>query len=597
MITKEMIETVKNRVSIVDIVNLYVELKKKGQSYMACCPFHNENTPSFSVSAKNNIFKCFGCGVSGDAIKFVEKIENVDFIEAIKIIAKHYEIPIVEDESSLTEEQVKIKAAKEITKQAQLFFCENLKHNDEAKNYLTGRKITEETITKFALGYAEAQFDKWKLFSENLKFSTQLQIQLGLLSDNNGSVHDRFRKRLIFPIFNQYGETVGFAGRVHENDSNQAKYINSQDSFLFHKSSILYGLHLAKQTIKEKGKCYLVEGYFDVIMMHQAKIFNTVSSSGTSLTDGQCLVLKKFTNEVVVMYDGDEPGRKSANRAIEKLLANGFKVGIIILPNDDDPDTFIKNNPEKNIQELLGNLENDFLTFKINSIKKENVNDATNTITELINLVSTIPDDIYKTLLLQRIKNHLGVHNESLLIQQKKEVKKNLLPQVEQDPLELLEREIIRLLLLYFNSHDEGVTIGEYILDETRDVRFTNENYKKIFEIISSLPSNQTFNDVFNAADDKLKPLLIDIVAVKYEISDMWNDKFARDFSNEEDSLFRNVRWTILMLKKKVVQSLIKHCKAKLVGLSDENQVDEILKQLATLKKYEIMIFNEMQNN
>lgn len=595
MITKEMIETVKNRVSIVDIVNLYVKLKKKGQSYMACCPFHNENTPSFSVSPKNNIFKCFGCGASGDAIKFVEKIENVDFVESIKIIAKHYEIPIIEEENSLTEDQIKIKAAKEITKHAQLFFCDNLQHNNEAKNYLNSRKITEEIITKFALGYAEAQFDKWKIFSENLKFSTQLQIQLGLLSENNGVVHDRFRKRLIFPILNQYGETVGFAGRVHENDSAQAKYINSQDSFLFHKSLILYGLHLAKQTIREKGKCYLVEGYFDVIMMHQAKILNTVSSSGTSLTDGQCSILKKFTNEVVVMYDGDEPGRKSANRAVEKLLANGFKVGIIILPNNDDPDSFIKTHSDENIQELLDNLENDFLTFKINSIKNENVNDATQAITDLINLVSTIPDDIYRTLLLQKIKQHLGVQNESLLIKKKEEVRKNLLPKVEHDPIELLEREMIRLLLLYFNSEDEGVKIGEYILQETQDVKFKNENYRRILEIINSLPQNQTFNDVFNAADDKLKSLLIDIVAVKYEISDLWTDKFAREFSNEEDFLFRTVRRTILMLKRKVIQNLIKQCQDKLKGVTDDDQVDEILNQLTILKKYEIMVFNEMK--
>ena len=223
MITKEMVETVKNRVSIVDIVNLYVELKKKGQSYMACCPFHNENTPSFSVSPRNNIFKCFGCGVSGDAIKFVEKIENVDFIEAVKIIAKHYDITIVEEENSLNEEQLKIKNAKEIIKSAQKFFSENLQRNSEALNYLKNRKINNDTILKFSLGYAEQQFDKWKLYSENLKFSTQLQIQLGLLSENNSAVHDRFRKRLIFPIYNQYGEGVGFAGRIHESDSTQAK--------------------------------------------------------------------------------------------------------------------------------------------------------------------------------------------------------------------------------------------------------------------------------------------------------------------------------------------------------------------------------------
>ena len=256
MITKEMIETVKNRVSIVDIVNSYVELKKRGQSYMACCPFHNENTPSFSVSARNNIFKCFGCGESGDAIKFVEKIENVDFIEAIKIIAKYYNIPIVEENTTLNEEQVKIKKAKDIIKSAQKFFGENLQHNNTALDYLKKRDITEEIIEKFSLGYAENQFDKWKLYAENLKFSPQLQVQIGLLSEKSeGVFYDRFRKRIIFPIFNQYGEGVGFAGRIIENDTTQAKYINSQDSFLFHKSSLLYGLHLAKQSIREKGQC------------------------------------------------------------------------------------------------------------------------------------------------------------------------------------------------------------------------------------------------------------------------------------------------------------------------------------------------------
>ncbi|MDR2402050.1 MAG: DNA primase [Cytophagales bacterium] len=594
MITKEIIETVKDRISIVDIVNSYVELKKRGQSYMACCPFHNENSPSFSVSPRNNIFKCFGCGVSGDTIKFVEKIENVDFVEAIKIIAKYYDIPVIEEENSLNEEQLKIKNAKEIIKRAQFFFCENLHHNNEALNYLKARKINDEILLKFALGYAESQFDSWKIYSENLKFSTQLQIQLGLLSENNGVIHDRFRKRLIFPIFNQYGEAVGFAGRIHENDSTQAKYINSPDSFLYHKSSLLYGLHLAKQAIKEKDRCYLVEGYFDVIMMHQANIFNAISSSGTSLTDGQCLILKKFTNEVVVMYDGDEPGKKSANRAIEKLLLNGFKVGIIILPNDEDPDSFIKKNYDKNIQGLLDDLETDFLTFKINSLKNSNVNDTTEAVRELINLVTTVPDDIYKTLLLQKIKQHLGVQNENLFIQ-KNNVKKFLF-KVEHDPIELLEREIIRLLLLYFNCKDEGVTIGKYILQETRDVNFKNDDHKKILEIISSLPEQQTFNDVFNIVDDKLRSLLIDIVAIKYEISDCWSDKFSREFSHEEDFLFKNVRRTILMLKKKVVREMISQYKEKLKDISDDQRINEILKEITNLKQYEIMIFNEIKN-
>lgn len=594
MITKEMIETVKNRVSIVDIVNSYVELKKRGQSYMACCPFHNENTPSFSVSARNNIFKCFGCGESGDAIKFVEKIENVDFIEAIKIIAKYYNIPIVEENTTLNEEQLKIKKAKDIIKSAQKFFGENLQHNNTALDYLKKRDITEEIIEKFSLGYAENQFDKWKLYAENLKFSPQLQVQIGLLSEKSeGVFYDRFRKRIIFPIFNQYGEGVGFAGRIIENDTTQAKYINSQDSFLFHKSSLLYGLHLAKQAIREKGKCYLVEGYFDVIRMHQANILNTVSSSGTSLTDGQCLILKKFTNEIVVMYDGDEPGIKSANRAIEKLLFNGFKVGVIILPKDEDPDSFVEQNKGKDIQVLLNNLETDFLTFKINALKNVNVNDTASAITELINLVSTVPDDLYKTLLLQRIKQHLGVQNESLYIK-KNEVKNTIASKVIYNPIELLEREIIRFLLLYFGDEDEGVKIGKYILEEISDIDFHNNDLKKILGIISSLPDNQTFNDVFNIADDKLRSLMIDIVAVKYEISDYWTEKFSREFFTEEDFLFKSVRRTILLLKKRIVRKMIDKYKNSLKRVTDDQQIDDILRELSTLKQYEIMIFNQL---
>lgn len=243
----------------------------------------------------------------------------------------------------------------------------------------------------------------------------------------------------------------------------------------------------------------------------------------------------------------------------------------------------------------MDDLETDFLTFKINCLKNSNVNDTTSGVTELINLVSTIPDDIYKTLLLQKIKQHLGVQNENLFIQ-KNEVKKKFLSKIEHDPIELLEREIIRLLLLYFNSEDEGVLIGKYILQETKDVNLKNSDHKKILEIIASLPEQQTFNDVFNTADDQLRSLMIDIVAVKYEISDCWSDKFFREFSTEGDCLFKNARRTILMLKRKVIQEMIGQYKESLKNISDDQQIDKILKEISTLKQYEIMIFNEIKN-
>ncbi len=596
MITKEIIESVKNRISIVDIVSLYVELKKRGQSYMACCPFHNENTPSFSVSPRNNIFKCFGCGESGDAIAFVEKMENVDFIEAVKIIAKHYDIPIVEEENSLTEEQIKIREAKAIVKAAQDFFCQNLQNSKEALEYLQQRDISDEMIKKFALGYAEQLFNKWYLHAEAQKFSTQLQLQLGLLSNNEGNIYDKFHKRIIFPIHNQYGEPIGFAGRLMEKAQNQAKYVNSQDSFLYHKSSILYGLHLAKQTIREKEKCYLVEGYFDVITMHQAKICNTVSSSGTSLTDGQCQVLKKYTNVVTVLYDGDEPGIKSANKAIEKLLPYGFKINVIILPDNDDPDSFIKKHPNEDIAKILADLENDFLTFKINSLQGEDVNTKTAHLKELIQLISTSTDDVYKAMLLQKVKNFMGLQNS--VVQVRGEKKKRDLPKLEPknvDPIERCEKEIIRLLLTYFNDEDEGVHIGKYILQETSDINFKNPDYREILQVFLESQGPLTFNDVFNRVGDKLKPILIDIVSVKHEISENWGEMLAKDLYDETENLLKLVRRTILVLKQRIIHQMIKEKKQDLHTIDNPDAVDEILQQLATLKQYEVMIHQEIK--
>ena len=475
MLTTKTIEAVKERIVIEDIVKEYITIKKSGRNYVCCCPFHNERTPSFFIFPDKNCFRCFGCGESGDGISFIRKIENLNFIETIEFLAKKYGIKIEEKNDSvyLDTAHQKKEEAQIILDYAKTYFQNNLKNNPTAKEYLNTRKITEATIKDFSIGYSVNSFSDWYNYSQKLNLNINIQTEIGLISYNNTKniFIDRFRDRLMLPIQDQNGKIVGFAGRILKDTEKEAKYINSQESFLFHKSKLLFGLSQAKNTIKDLKKCYLVEGYFDVISLSQCGIKNVIASCGTSLTDDQCRLLKRYTDCVTIFYDSDTAGKKAIERAIEKLLQNNFMINVINIDNFKDPDEVVKNLKE-NVKEYIQSHEIDFIEFLIkNNPINENVNEKNILLHKIYNFIQFVNDDIYREILILRVKFLLGVDISFYPIKQIKQVIQKQEEKI--DPIEAYEYELLRFFILYVNENiDKKKTLAEYLIIKFLEIEF-----------------------------------------------------------------------------------------------------------------------------
>jgi len=355
MIDKAVIDTVIERADIVDVISDFVNLTKKGKDYKGLCPFHDDKNPSMSVSPSRGIYKCFSCGAAGNAVKFVMEHEHYSFVEAIKYLAAKYHIEIIEREE--TDEDRKKKTEKEsleaVTSYAQKFFVYSLHETEEGKNiglaYFKERGFTMPTIKKFGLGYSPEARDAFSKKAIHDAYKTEYLTLSGLsIQGKNNTLFDRFSGRVIFPIHSISGKVIAFGGRTLKND--KAKYLNSPESPLYHKSDILYGLFFAKKAISKEDKCYLVEGYTDVISMHQNGIENVVASSGTALTEGQIRKIKRFTNNITVLYDGDEAGLKAALRGIDLILKEGMNVKVLSLPDGEDPDSFSKSHTASEVR-------------------------------------------------------------------------------------------------------------------------------------------------------------------------------------------------------------------------------------------------------
>src|SRR6056297_584114 len=348
MIDKETVDRIIETADITDVIQDFVNLKKRGTNYLGLCPFHNEKTPSFTVSPSKGIFKCFGCGKGGNVINFIMEHEHLSYPEALRYLANKYNIEI--EEKELSAEEIEEKNVRDslqiVTNFAAKHFQENLKNHKEGQSvglsYLKERGIREDMIDKFDLGYS---LDQWESFTQAaLKkgFKQDYLEKTGLTIVKEDKRYDRFRGRIMFPIHSLSGNVVGFGGRILKSDAKAAKYLNSPESDIYHKSKVLYGMYQAKQSITKADKCYLVEGYTDVLSMHQNGIENVVASSGTALTEDQIRLIKRFTPNVTIIYDGDPAGIKASLRGIDLVLEQGMNVKVLLLPEGEDPDYFSK---------------------------------------------------------------------------------------------------------------------------------------------------------------------------------------------------------------------------------------------------------------
>ena len=440
MIDQPTIDRILDAANIVDVVSEFVTLRKRGVNYVGLCPFHDDKSPSFYVSPAKNICKCFACGEGGTAVHFIMKHEQIGYFDALRFLAKKYNIEI--EERELSDEEKRIRSDREsmfiVNAWAQQYFSQMLHEHVEGKTvgmrYFIERGFREDTIRKFQLGYSLDQRDA--LYQQALRkgYKKEYLEKTGLvIAYENGNVNDRFRGRVIFPVHSLSGKVVAFGGRVLKKDEKTAKYVNSPESPIYHKSNELYGIYFAKQAIVKADRCYLVEGYTDVISMHQSGVENVVASSGTALTHGQIRLIHRFTNNITVLYDGDAAGIKAAIRGIDLLLDEGMNVKVVLLPDGEDPDSFARSHTATEFTEFIRQHETDFIRFKTKLLLADAGNDPVKRaalIGDIIRTIAIVPDDITRTIYIRECSAMMEIDEQVVLNQ----VNKQRLSKNEQKP-------------------------------------------------------------------------------------------------------------------------------------------------------------------
>ncbi len=425
MIDQETIQRIMDTARIEEVIGDFVSLKKRGANHIGCCPFHNEKTPSFYVSPSKGIYKCFGCGEAGDVVGFLKKHEHFTYPEALRWLARKYNIEIREEEQ--TEEQRERQNERDalfhVSEFAQKYFADLL-YNDEmgravGLSYFHSRGLSDEVIKRFGLGFC---LDEWSAFTDHARrsgYSDAVLEKTGLtiFKEDTGKCYDRFRGRVMFPIYSISGRVLGFSGRVLSSEKQAAKYVNSPDSDIYNKSHTLYGLYQARSAISKAGKCYLVEGNVDVISMHQSGVENTVASCGTSLTTEQIRLIKRYTPNVTVLYDGDSAGIKAALRAVNLLFSEGMHVRLVLFPDGEDPDSYAQKYGSSQLQDYLATHEENFIMFKtrvlLDGVKNDPIRKA-ELVKETVQTIALVPDLLERTEYVSQCSHLLGVPEEAL---------------------------------------------------------------------------------------------------------------------------------------------------------------------------------------
>ena len=509
------IEAAQNQIT--DVISDFVHLKKRGINYIGHCPFHNEKTPSFIVSPHKGIFKCFGCGKGGNAVNFLMEHEQISFVEAIKTLGKRFHIPI--EEKEVSDKELAQKNEREsmlvVTEYAARFFTKSLFETDEGQSvglgYFRQRGFRDDIIRKFQLGYSPETRDALTREAQLQGYKLEFLEKTGLSIVRDDYKADRFRGRVIFPIHSLSGKVIAFGGRVMQTDAKTAKYLNSPESEIYHKSKILYGIYQARQEMVRNDRAYLVEGYTDVLSFHQAGITNVVASSGTALTVDQIRLMARFTPNVTIIYDGDPAGIKASLRGIDLVLEEGMNVKVLLLPEGEDPDSFAKKMGGEALLEYIRKNETDFIKFKTALLLEDSQNDPikrAQLIQDIVRTIAMIPDPIVRSVYVKECSTLMKVEEPVLYVEIKKkkqeqEQGRSYLRQSASDntpagplaplpsltsssnPFEIEEREILRFLLKYGDyplghvhtgSEEKIMSVGEYIVDNLRQDELKSEN-------------------------------------------------------------------------------------------------------------------------
>jgi len=554
-IPESKIEEVRTSISVIDVVSEFVQLRKRGKNYIGLCPFHNEKTPSFTVSEEKQIFHCFGCHTGGNVFKFLMEYNKISFVEAVQNLAEQLGIELEYVQADYTEQQSEQEILYDINTEAAKYFLNNLLNDTEgegARKYLQEREIKTQTIRSFGLGYTLRGWENFINFAKGKNINLDKAVSLGLIGkSDDGRYYDKLPGRLIFPIFSPNGRVVAFAGRILGPEERGAKYINSPESLVYIKGRTLYGLSHAKDEIRKLGKAILVEGYMDLISLYQNGVKNVVAVSGTALTDDQVQLLSRYTKNVVLLFDSDTAGIKASMRSIEILLKRDMEVKIVSLPEGEDPDSFIIKDGKDEFDELIKKAENflEYQTRYYDSLGKfDDPATAAEAIRELVKPVALINDELKRTLLLKNIAKKFNIREkllESELIKQVNQTEKlersrtkfktkndsttGTLAIVESSRIESpviynLEIEVIKLLL------DSDKNIKEFIFKYIQSDEFTAGFHQKIIGIIRNefhKDENVTADSLFaNLQDEQLETYVREIAFDKHSISSNWDNRF-----------------------------------------------------------------------
>ncbi len=633
MIPPETVRKIHEAADIVEVISDFVNLKRAGSNLKGNCPFHDEKTPSFMVSPAKQLYKCFGCGASGKPVKFIMEHEKLSYPEALKYLAKKYNIEI--EERELTGEEQEQRREREslliVTEYAKNFFKHNLMNTEEGRNialaYFKERQISNESIKTFDLGWSPRMRDALTKSAVSKGYKQKFLEKVGLTIHNaeKGYTFDRFAERVMFPIHSLSGQVIAFGGRTLRTDKKIAKYLNSPESDIYHKSNVLYGIYQAKESIRKNDRCFLVEGYTDVISMHQSGVKNVVASSGTALTIEQLKLIRRFTKNLTILYDGDAAGINAALKGTDLALSLELNVKVVLLPDGHDPDSFAKQHSEDELKDFLEKQAQNFILFKASLLKKISHNEPVKRaemLTSIVKSISQVPNQILRAEYIRECSNSLGMREEVLydeltriMAQKFEHVRKSnfksrntqqkytpqLPASIDKVYSESNEKELLYYLLNYGNEiiaedeeTNEKQTVAQFIVSELKneELEFRNLIYKQIFEDYDRLflESDTVPVEYFlNHENSEMRDITAEITGPEIELSKLWT-KTGNSISSISSRLSELVPEAIEKYKLKLIQVKIEDIldEIRKIGSEPSEQLKPLLDEMMFLDRLKI---------
>jgi len=634
VISQDTIQQILNRSDIIEVIGGFVKLKKRGANYLGLCPFHNEKTPSFTVSSSKEIYKCFGCGRSGNTVSFLMEHEKYSYVDALRWLAAKYNVEVEETYSSPEQLQVKQTADSLyiINTFAQQFFTKQLFDTEEGQavglSYLKERGFREEIIKKFQIGYSPQERTAFTSEAIKQQYNPELLTKTGIVTERNGELQDNYRERIIFPVHNATGKVIGFGARVIGKKENAPKYINTPENEIYVKSKILYGTYFARQAIDKNDECLLVEGYTDVVSLHQAGIENVVASGGTSLTPDQLRLIKKYSNNLTILYDGDAAGVKAAMRGLDLALEEGLNVQLVLIPDNEDPDSYVNKVGASGFIEFIKQNKKDVILFQLEVMLKDAGNDSTkkaaavNTIAESISRINKVEDftrqEDYIKQSAQLLKiDEQGLHNlvnkfirerVSKLEQRQPEALPDT-PQATSTEDEITEffnrdeqheRALVRCLLDFgLQPLDETQTVAQYILTESEEwamienhdlIEIVNQYKTWYKDGLEPVMKNFLFHENQNISKN-----VVSLTDIKHEISPNWREAPYEVIVPSREDLYKEEIYSVLTyLKLRKIKGMIEENQKDLERPHSDEELMTLIKTHQHLKQLETELLRSL---